>query len=114
MYLTEDILSREADKKNIKNYLFHGYLLKGGNEAATHQCRTEFRKIVEKPIEASLAELLTSITNNDLFQAVADVLNTRAYLFKTCDELFVTASIIVSIMSGYRFEQVEVGSRYLA
>jgi hypothetical protein len=39
---------------------------------------------------------MSSITKDDLFLAVADVLNTQAYLYKTCDELFLKVSVIVT------------------
>ena len=39
---------------------------------------------------------MSSITKDDLFTAVADVLNTQVYVFKTCDELFSKVSVITS------------------
>ena len=65
--------------------LINDYLIKGSKEAAAHQCLYEFRKIIEK-LEVSLEERMSSITKDDLFTAVADVLNTQAYVFKTCDD----------------------------
>ena len=88
--------SRSVATENVENYLFHGYLVKGSTEAAAHQCLREFRKIVQK-LEVSLDQRMSScITKDDFFLAVADVLNTQAYLYKTCDELFLKVSVIVT------------------
>ncbi len=86
---------RSDATENVENYLFHGYLVKGSMEAAARQCLLEFRKIVQK-LEDSLDMWMSSITKEDLFLAVADALNTQAYLYKTCDELFFKVSVIVT------------------
>ena len=81
--------------ENVENYLFHKYLVKGSLEAAAHQCLHEFCKIVQQ-LEVSLDERLGSITKDDLFLALADVLNTQAYMFKTSDEIFSKVFVVVS------------------
>ena len=93
--LFPDRRTRSTINENFDNYLFNDYLIKGSKEAAAHQCLHEFRKIIEK-LEVSLEERMSSITKDDLFTAVADVLNTQAYVFKTCDELFSKVSVITS------------------
>lgn len=83
---------RSVATENVENYLFHAYLVKGSREAAARQCLREFCKIVQ---QVSLDQRMSSITKDDFFLAVADVLNTQAYLYKTCDELFLKVSVIV-------------------
>ena len=56
---------------------------------------------------------MSSITKDDFFLAVADVLNTQAYLYKTYDELFLKVSVIVTkfksllIANGWQLTKLE-------
>ena len=87
--------SRSVATDDVENYLFHGYLIKGSTEAAARQCLHEYRRIVQK-LEDSLDKRMSSITKDEFFLAVADVLNTQSYMYKTCDELFLNVSVIVT------------------
>jgi hypothetical protein len=58
--------SRSIATENVENYLFHGYLVKRGTEAAAHQCLHEFRKIVQK-LEVSLDQRMSRPSLRTIF-----------------------------------------------
>jgi hypothetical protein len=74
---------------------FHGYLVKGGTDAAAHSVSSRISQDCSEV--GSLTWPADELHHKgQFFLAVADVLNTQAYLYKTCDELFLKVSVIVT------------------
>ena len=66
-------------------YLYFGYLLNGCPEASLEDCVNYYLEILEK-LEESLTHRFESITENSLFKAMANFLDTRSYVNMECSD----------------------------
>lgn len=70
-----------------EEYLYHDYLLKGSPECALEECSREF-VVILTDLETSLTTRLGSITEEPIFKAMAEFLDTKCYSFKTANEIY--------------------------
>ena len=75
------------------NFSYHGYLLKGSLEHALKECSEEFVPILSK-LETSLAKRLGSLTEEPIFKAMAQLLDTKCYHTSDVNEIKEKVSLI--------------------
>ena len=75
------------------NFSYHGYLLKGSLEHALNECSKEFVPILSK-LETSLAVRLGSLTEEPIFKAMAQLLDTKSYHTSDVNEIKEQVSLI--------------------
>lgn len=88
----QEMQTRNTEDTSV-HHSFHTYSMKGKLTDATDKCLGDFRTVI-RALKDSMYTRLKSITEDELFVAVAKLLDTKCYKFNTTDELMPYIAII--------------------